>query len=192
MGPPRFRCATLMLLLNLRFSFYILWVIWTFSLPFILSFVFFGHFESGLSILFLWVSLETEIEDGNWINSFNNFKTFHPFWFQSWSVWTLQYNSIDPSITILSYGWEGWSIELCKEIFRHSGVSMLHTLDMFWTLPASHNTPVASMFTSLTDWHDFMKLLDLLMTEGICNFDVLHVMSQWIGQFLFSRGNSTQ
>jgi len=31
-----------------------------------------------------------------------------------------------------------------------------------------------------------MKLLDLLMMEGICNFDVLHVMSQWIGQLLFS------
>jgi hypothetical protein len=28
---------------------------------------------------------------------------------------------------------------------------MLHKLDMFWTLPASRNTPAASMFTSLTD-----------------------------------------
>jgi len=52
--------------------------------------------------------------------------------------------------------------------------------------------PAALIFTSLTDSHDYMKLLDLLMMEGMYNFDVLHVMSQWIGQLPFSRGSSTQ
>jgi hypothetical protein len=179
-----------MLLSDLRFVSYLLSKTWTFSLPSLVSFVFFGHSESGLSIMFLWVSLETEIEDVNWSNSFNNFKTFHPFWFQNWSV--CMASDVWVSITILSYGWEGWSIELCDVILRHSGVSMLHKLDMFWTHQPSHNTPAASMFRSLTDSLDYMKLLDLLAMEGMYNFDVLHVMSQWIGQLLFSRGSSTQ